>query len=247
MRVAVCFWGLCRSTDRVLESIETCIFTPLREAGIVYDTFLHTYKLFRPYTNMRASEIKVQLKNTNWKLLNPIDAVVENQDAVDKVLQLSKYRHHGDPWIDDERGFGTSYTTLDNHIRALWSLKQVTCLWSNTGRPYDAVLYCRPDVRYLTALLPSWIENIQRGVVLIPDFHLYHGSNDRFAIGHPRDMLVYGMRFDAAFGYSQQKQLHSERFLTDHLAQHGIGLRLVPFRFQRVRADGHVCEADRDL
>ena len=239
MRVALCFWGLCRSTDRIIESIETCIFNPLINAQISYDVYLHTYKLYRPYTNARSNETGLQLKNTIWKLLKPREAKIENQDEVDKALDLKKYRNRGDPWESD-------YSTLDNHIRALYSLSEVTRLWTQSGTTYDVVIYLRPDVRFMTPISLNWL-NVRKDLILIPDFHLFYGCNDRFAIGIPKDMKVYGDRFYSAYEYSLQKPLHSEQFLSNHIVGYGIEFKTIPIRFRRVRADGYTCDADKDL
>lgn len=243
MRVALCFWGLCRSTDLVVQSFYENILQPLQEAGYEIDIYLHTYKLYRSYSNSRANETKIFLKNTNYKLLQPRLALVEDQDEVDKQLNFTEYRKHGDPW---EKDGGEKWLTLNNHIRALWSLKQVTGLWQRSGIQYDTVLYLRPDVRFKTKLDITWIEAVRKGTVFIPDFHVYFGSNDRFALGSPKDMATYGNRFDAALEYSQNRPLHAEAFLSDYMYSKGIQLQCVPFRFQRVRANGVVCEADKE-
>jgi hypothetical protein len=248
MRVAICFWGLCRSTDKIQESIERCLYEPLRRAGILFDVYIHTYKLYHPYTNPRSKEYAVHIKNTNWKLVNPHTWKVEDQDTVDSKLELQTYRSHGNPWGDDETALGAvPYSTLDNHIRALYSLKEVTLLWSSSGVQYDAVIYARPDVRFLTKFQVEWLSLLTKRNMLIPDFQIYHGSNDRFAVGFPSVMRNYGERYYQAYGYSLQQSLHSERFLTDHMASRGIRLEVVPMRFQRVRADGKTCEADMNL
>jgi hypothetical protein len=252
MRVALCFWGICRSTDRIIESIETCIFNPLINARIFYDVYLHTYKLYRPYTNIRSNETGLQLKNTIWKLLKPTEAKIENQDEVDKALDLKKYRSKGDPWGNEKNSknnedlLENDYSTLDNHIRALYSLSEVTKLWSQSDSTYDLVIYLRPDVRFMTPLSLNWLD-VRKGLILIPDFHLFYGCNDRFAIGVPKDMKVYGERFYSAYEYSLQKPLHSEQFLSNHIVSYGIEFKTIPIRFRRVRADGHTCNTDKDL
>jgi hypothetical protein len=244
MRVAVCFWGLCRSTDLVIDSIKQYIFQPLLDVGIEVDTFLHTYTLYRPYSNSRAGEERIQLKNTVWKLLEPTKYIIENQDKVDTHLQFEQYRTYGNPWAADDAG---GFQTLDNHIRALWSLKQVTTLWIQSGISYDAVLYVRPDCRYLRPLQPSWLYSLKKYTIMLPDFHLHENCNDRFAIGVPDVMRHYGMRFDGALEYSKRLPLHSERYLSFILSRNAITIEHIPFRFWRMRANGETCPADADL
>jgi hypothetical protein len=242
MKVALCFWGLCRSTDLTIQSIQTCIFKPLQDAGIEYDSFLHTYTLYRPYSNPRAKEEKLQLKNTAWKLLQPSQEIVEDQDEVDRKLDLKKYRTQGNPWPEDP-----SYTTLDNHIRALWSLKQVTSLWMSKQKEYSCIVYLRPDVKFIKSIKPEWIHNLPPYTIRIPNFHLVDGCNDRFAIGSPLHMRVYGNRFDNALQYSYCNLLHSERFLAYEVKRNALQLELISFPFIRIRANGQPCHSDINL
>lgn len=243
MRVALCFWGICRSTDIVIKSIESCIFNALRKYGIKYDVYLHTYTLYRSYTNPRAQEENLQLKNSLWKLLKPTKYLVENQDIVDSSLKLFNYRTMGNPWPED----GGTFCTLDNHVRALWSLKKVTELWSESGIEYDAILYLRPDVRYYIPFQMEWLENLNTFTLKCPDFHLTDGCNDRFAVGKPNVMKLFGNRFDDAYEYSLKKKLHSEEYLAEILRRNKILVEAIPFRFRRIRANGELCEADRNL
>jgi hypothetical protein len=243
MKVALCFWGICRSTNWTIESIESCIFQPLKNAGIEYDVFLHTYVLYKPYTNPRANEYFIQLKNTSWKLLNPKVWKVENLDSIDIKLNLEQYRTQGNPWNDDNNTF----ITLDNHIRALWSLKQVTSLWKNTHVQYDAIIYLRPDVLFLKTLDVKLLSKLSNDMIYIPDFQLHNGCNDRFAIGNPAVMEIYGNRFKGALGYSKFNKLHSEQYLAYTLQNANIQIQLIPFFFKRIRANGEVCLSDNNL
>jgi hypothetical protein len=244
MKVALCFWGICRSTDHTISSIERHIFQPLKDAGIEYDTYIHTYRLFRPYSNPRAGERALQLKNTLYKLLRPTNVSVENQDSVDHQLHLEQYRIMGNPWSNDD---GDTFITLDNHIRSLWSLSQVTRLWKESGQTYDLVIYLRPDVWFLHSLTSQILSGIEKYTVRMPDFHLVHGCNDRFVIGRPEAMEIYGNRFQGALAYSKKSPLHSETYLAYTLQNAGIQIQNIRFRFQRVRADGSVADSDKTL
>lgn len=245
MRIALCFWGICRSTSWTIDSIKSCIFQPLEESGIQFDVYIHTYVLYRPYTNPRAEEFSLQLRNTDWKLLGVKEGnyMTENQDRVDLDLQLLKYRSQGNPWPEDKG----SFITLDNHVRALWSLNQVTSLWKNSEIKYDAIVYLRPDVQYIRPISIDWINKIQPDTIYIPNFHIHTGCNDRFAIGSPSVMEIYGRRFHGALQYSKHMKLHSEQYLAYTLQNTNIRIEYIPFRFKRVRANGEICEADKQL
>jgi hypothetical protein len=246
MRVALCFWGLCRSTHLTIASIEQQIFSVLREAGIQVDVYIHTYSITRPYTNPRSGEYELQLRNSSWKYLQPKTSLVEDQDEVDKHLHFSAYRSRGNPWADEVSQQEAPWHTLDNHLRALWSLKQVTVLWKASNKPYDWIVYLRPDVRYLSPFDIGWFEKLESKSVGCPDFQQIAGCNDRFAVCQPRMAEVYGTRFNKALEYSRQKPLHSETFLADTMTMSGATFVPIAIRFVRIRADGQLCPADME-
>ena len=247
VRVAVCFFGLTRSLKFTLGSIEKYIFDPLKNHGIHYDTFLHTYKMKTPYSNPRAGEHDIILDADEYKLLEPTHHMVENKETVSKKLHLEKYRSHGNPWGKEKRAIPGDFSTLDNHILYLWSLKQLTNMWSKSrGKNYFShIIYCRPDVLYQVPLDISWFSfsaNSKKQPILIPNFALCGDVTDRFALGRPEQMLLYGNRFDDALAYSKKYPLASEAYLIATLRRHKIKYEHVNFYFTRVRANG---EKDR--
>ena len=228
-KIAICFWGLMRSLEYTLPSIEKYIFNPLKKANIPYDIYLHTYKVSGPYSNPRSDEFNINLDNSTYKMLKPYKYLIEDQDTIDKKINFKKYETKGNPWEKD--GIDTFY----NHIRGLWSLKQVTGLVSNNSSKdiYSHVMYCRPDVTYIMPLSIDWFQFTRD--IKIPDFNRYSKAdlklNDRFAIGRPDEMAIYGNRFNDALIYSKKKQLHSELFLEDTLRKNSIPVTFIKFGF----------------
>ena len=111
-----------------------------------------------------------------------------------------------------------------------------------SGVHYEAVVRCRPDVLY-EAPLPD-PAGIDLNYLHVPDFHMYEGVNDRFAIGNPQDMAVYMSKIDSFKSYVQEwRATHpqappvtAEMFTAGHLRAHGIAVRRLAVRFNRVRA-----------
>ena len=237
MRVAICLWGICRSSQYTYESFKKNILDKLSEFGIRYHILLHTYTINTPYINGRARENGCIMDNDAWKIFKPNKFIVEDQEAVDIQLDLMKYRTHRDPW-----GSNFKDSTFNNHIRALYSLKQVTSLITER---YYAVIYCRPDVRYMHPLRLEWFEpTLIKSSLQIPNFAKYP-INDRFCLGSPSLCRVFGTRFDDAYEYSKHQSLHSEKFLLNTFRKHNIVLNEIPFGFRRVRATG--IEVDKKI
>ena len=233
IHVVLCFWGLSRSLTFTLPSIHEYIFNPLKKNNIKYSVYLHTYALNRPYTNIHGNEMDIMLNNDDYKLLKPDRLIIENQDYILKKLHPEQYLTHGG-WTIDKLPVQTSH----NFILSLWSLKQVTSLWK--GKPFTHIVYCRPDVTYMTPLNVSWFTN--NNSIYLPKYfkHGYDGAFicDRFALGTPNIMSIYGNRFDELLAYSKKKELHSETFLDYVLKKHHIPRIEVHFVFIRTRANG---------
>jgi hypothetical protein len=234
LKIGICFFGLCRSTHHTAESIKTNIYTALNNLNIDYDIYLHTYKIDKEYNNKWSGESNETINNDNWKLLNPTNFLIENEDDVIKELDLLKYRTHGDPWSWIGDG---SFKTLDNAILSLYSTYQVTQLWKNSNIQYDAILYLRPDVIYYKPLLLSYFYPPQKNTILLPDFEEWP-VNDRLAIGPPDVMEIYGNRFLGAYEYSLTNQLHTETYLNYVLNKNNITVKKFHFNFSRVKING---------
>lgn len=293
LRVALCFWGASRSLSHTYHT-HHMLLEPLRKINATVDVFLHTYTLNEPYSNYRTKEANIKLNNTEFHLINYTAALVDNKEVIDRFLNIEKYKSLGDPW-------DSKWSTFDNHIRALYSMRRLTDLWDGSlvdyvknpddktgGRRYhgtdklnlnphvtpelarvlrnqyypnrtrqqrtpyvstedhdrndelyDVVIYARPDVLYLTPIQPQWLYNLKDDEIYLPNFSMYP-INDRFAIGTPRAIRVYGQRFDYAAYFADEHPLHSESFLDFALKTHNITPRLIPFCFHRRRASGDI-------
>jgi uncharacterized ubiquitin-like protein YukD len=237
--IAVCFFGLCRSTNYTINSINNMIYNPLDNMNINYDVYLHTYTSNNIYNNPRTNEKDIMLDNNLYKLLNPDYYIIDIQDELKEKLDFNKYRSNGDPWSN-------SFISLDNLILGLYSLNQVTQLWKNSNKQYDYIMCLRPDVLYLQPLELSYFEQLNNTNIIIPNFHEYP-INDRFAIGTPNVMLRYGERYNSAYDYSLSQKLHAEKYLNYILSKYSIKIVKINFKFQRIRANGKIDNRDEKL
>jgi hypothetical protein len=230
MKIAVCFWGIHRSTHFTYKSIQLQIFQRLRQLGITYDIFLHTMTIQGMYVNPRSKEHSL-LRHDLWKLLSPHFHKVESQEEVDKRLGLDNYLTHGCPWQSENNH------SLFNCVRALYSLKEVTSMMLNQGVEYDAVMFCRPDVFYKTAVTRGLFEELTDQNIRLVDYAKYP-INDRFSVCKLHVAKIFGLRFEEALSYSKEKPLHSETFLDFILKKNGIKVIETRFIFFRVRSNG---------
>lgn len=243
VRVAICFFGLTRSLKITLPSIKQYLFDPLVNHGIKYDTYLHTYKMKTPYSNLRAGEKNIILDSREYKLLEPTFHMVEDKATVSKKLDLAKYRTKGGPWSQEKEAIKGDFTSLDNYILYLWSQKQLTEMVKKNLRRYTHIIFCRPDVLYKVPLQIKWF-SFTSDAICIPNFALCGDITDRFALGKPEQMIPYGQRFNDALAYSKRFPLASEAYLIATMEKHKIKYEHVNFYFVRIRANGEKDKLD---
>jgi hypothetical protein len=237
MKIAICFWGLNRSLKYTFNSIKTNIFDILKKNNIEYDIYVHTYNINRLYNNIRASENFCKIDNSSLDLLKPDYLLIDDQDEIDKELNLNEYRKFGCPWNS------YNYETLNNLIRSLYSMNKITEKLfyeiDNNNKHYDAIIYSRPDVLYLNNFDINYL-NINYNTIKLVDYAKYP-VNDRFAICNTEIAKIYGTRYKEALNYSKIKPLHSETFLYDILNKYKIKIEEIHLVFHRVRANGIIC------
>ncbi len=248
MRVAICMWGLARSTRYTYESFESNILSPLRKAGAHVDLFVHALVKRTPYTNAGSHESGLDLSacQRDLQMYPATCMLVEDQDMVDARLNFEQYFVR-----PPESRLNWTRETEVNHIRALYSLQQVTLLIEkvHSTLPYDAVVFARPDVLFLKPIIPVWIHAVARSpkLMLTPSFN-QTPINDKFAICRPEHALTIGKRLTSLKEYIDQgKPFQSEFFLLHIILQCKIHVNLVPFPFRRIRADGKAHFSDEKI
>jgi len=234
MKVALCFWGLTRSLKHTYKSIQKYIMQPLKENGVEYTIFLHSYQFDSPYVNPRAKEVNVTLDFDEYTLLHPHFVQIDDQDKIKTQLHLEAYRNQKDPWE-------SNYICVDNFLCAMYSKKVLGNMIQDSGLEFDACIFLRPDVLYLNPFDCKWLSLIQDKRVCIPNFALFPRFNDRFFLCSQEHAYTYTNLFDDLLEYSYYYPLHSET-CQHRLLQEKYKLKIVyiPIHFNRVRVNGIV-------
>jgi hypothetical protein len=135
---------------------------------------------------------------------------------------------------------------IQRYLQQLYGLKMCDRLRQayerENGIHYDAVLRCRPDL-FFESSLPD-LTTLDLNYIYVPDFHMFEGCNDRFAIGNPENMAIYMKKYDDWHGYVREwinagpasPPVTAEMFTGGQLRQYGIDVRLLSVRFNRVRS-----------
>jgi len=232
MKVALAFWGLTRNLNKTLESIQNKILDVFIKNNIEYIIFMHTYSLNRQFTNKRTGETNCIIDNSEYLYLKPQYSIIDNQETVEKQLNLQKYRTHVDPWK-------TNYNSVDNFIIAMYSKFKLTKLIEISEQTFDYVIFLRPDMRYINNFNLDWFSLVDEKTILVPNFHVFANINDRFSISTLANSLQIGKIFEIMYEYSLKKPLHSETVLYYYVTEIlKLKVVFIPFLFNRVRANG---------
>lgn len=245
MKIAVCFWGLTRSLKYTINSINEQL-SEMKKFGEV-TTFMHTYRLNRPYSNLWGKEEAIVLDPNEYKLLDPDHFIWDDQDEVSSKLDFKAYR----TFPDDI--YKTNYQTIDNFIIAMYSQKRVTelMLRHNKKQHYDYVVFMRPDVIFDSKPRLKYFQEVNDHTIVTPQFGHWHDGgikiNDRYAICTPKVAEIYGRRLMYLLEYSKHKPIYTEVFLYDLMKAFKIKIYHRWICFNRVRADGRInpdCKTD---
>ena len=241
MKIAIIFWGLARSLNYTIESINKNILNVLKENDIEYDIYFHTYFLNNIYNNPRSNEKNIKLDNNLYKLLKPKYFIKDNQEKVIKDLDIKQYYPKKSPFFKDDK-----FLTFKNYILALNSLKRISklAIEINKSENYDYVIYMRPDVLFTKKFDIKWFDLCKEKIILTPSFHKWGGLNDRFSIGKPEIIKLYGYRFNYL---EKRMMLISERLLKFVVEKDKYKNIDIEFVFKRIRADGKMDVKDVKL
>jgi hypothetical protein len=222
-KVAILFFGLTRSLGKTVESLRTNLFTPLTTNKINYDIFIHTYKIFGPYSNSWSNERVTSYNNENIEdLLHPKYVIYDNQETVENSIDFNEYYNKLGDWTGMTKEM-TRYL-IKNMCLALYSKKRITLLFEEHMHEYDYAIIIRPDMKLNTTFDTMWFSELNDSNIIIPEKDWFSGCNDRMCIGNPNVILYCGKLFDDLKAYSNMKSIISERYLLDKLNERTISV-----------------------
>ena len=231
----ICFFGVIpRSIKFTIESIKKNIFDVLTDSNISFDTYVHNMKV-DTFLSKRAGDHNVTVDNNLCKLLPATEFSEINQIDFDNNYDWKKISKYGYTEGD--------INTLQNAIRQLYSVKQVTKLWDNKKNTnYDYYIYLRPDLLYINKIdIHTILQNInKKNVLLTPHWHKSGGINDRIYMGNKNVIKIFGNRFDEAYNMTEKYKsvYHAEKHMKYIAEKYNIKTVDINLKGKRVRTNG---------
>lgn len=242
-----------RSLRHIVSQLREKVISPLSRHGEV-DLFYHSWDVAE-ICNPRAGEHGVTVDPGEVALWLPeAQGIFESQEEFDRTIEWEALfaRNLMRHCTGNE---AAARATLMNYRRAVESQERAWRFFQQTKtRDYARVVVTRADLKFLDELaLPDELigeggDDGNRRRLWVPRFHSWGGVNDRFAIGSEAAMGAYSQRAAFVDGWLLSGgQGNPETILKKWLQRNGIGVGLLDFVFQRIRATGEVTEMDREL
>lgn len=251
MRVAVCYFGLTRSTRYVYKSHHDHLFDVLKRNNIDYKIFMHTWKVNQNIVWDKS--YKQPIDEQEYTLLKPDVYVIQNQDEYTTELMNNFhkyfYAHIFSTVGHNERGEWLPML-IRNHMCALESQRRVFELTKD--EEFDAVIFIRPDALLLNDLDVSYIKTLEKSdIVLIKSTSLqnasWEGYNDQFCIGHPATIDKYANRINEIEEFRKTRgRIVSEKYVKYIVDKYGYNKRWIEFNTNLVRPNGEQRFTERE-
>lgn len=234
MKIAICYWGMTRSTKLVYKSHIDKLFNILKNNNIDYNIFMHTWKTSNDRLVIWENTVDVQVDYEEYKYLNPNFYKIDNQDDFIKTLNFKDYfkeelyRMYG----GDTRHEWRPQLIL-NHLCALESQKRVYNMVLTNSDDYDFIIFIRPDVEVLNDFDINWLK--LDFDITIPNYDHYDGLNDRFAILPFNKSSKYAERINEIIEFRKNSRIVSEIYVNFIIKKYYSKVNFINFLMQIIR------------
>jgi hypothetical protein len=237
-KIAICYWGMTRSTKYVYKSHFNNLFNILTNNSIDYEVFMHTWKVENDQNIIWENVSDVPIDYQEYALLKPNFYKIEEQKNFKDQINFSEYFNIE---LYDKHGGDTPHEwrpqLIMNHLCALESQKRVYKMVMDSSTIFDYIMFIRPDVEILN---PFDINIFNAPFdIIIPSYDHHEGLNDRFAILPFNDARNYACRIDEIKEFRRNNgRIVSEKYVKFIINKYYSNLKYINFIMKIVRPNG---------
>jgi hypothetical protein len=237
-RIAICYWGMTRSSKYVYKSHLNNLFEILRKNSFDFDIFMHTWKVENDKNIIWEKEIDINIDYSEYLLLKPHYYKIDEQKLFTDTLNFSDYFNKD---LYNKYGGDTNNEwrpqLIMNHLCALESQKRVYKMVIDSNKQFDYILFVRPDVNIMNKFDVS-VLNTDFDII-IPNYDHHEGYNDRFAILPFNKASEYSCRIDEIVEFRKTNgRIVSEKYVKYIINKYYNKLKFIGFYMKIVRPDG---------
>ena len=238
VKIAVCYWGMTRSTKFVYNSHINNLFNVFENNNIDFDIFMHTWETESDSQSIGYSCYNISVDYEEYKLLNPTFYKIDNQPD---FLNTITFENYFDKQMYDRYGDSPQYEWMPqlirNHLCALESQKRVYNMVIESDNCYDYIMYVRPDVEILNLFDVNCLNSDFD--IILPNYDHHEGLNDRFAIIPFDKALKYSTRIDEIIEFRKKcGRIVSEKYVKYIIDNYYPNLQFIDFVMKIIRPGG---------
>jgi len=211
MKIAICFFGLNRSSGITEESLLSKLITPMMSLAKI-DIFGAFMEPKNPITNNRSGELNQNISRTEFRHIKFRAISYIDQEKFDDEIALDLFLQGTQDVYND------NFASIKNIFRSLFCLSNAYEI-AITDSNYDYFIFVRPDLFFIDEVNPhKYLKNLNgqvENLVITPGWQQWGGLNDRYAICDSLGAKTYAKRFYEIPEYLEKtnESLHSESFL----------------------------------
>jgi hypothetical protein len=235
-KIAVCYFGMTRSTKFVYESHKQKLYDILKNNNIDYQIYMHTWETEKNIIWENPCEIPNDYNE--YKLLNPDFYKIERQDDFLKTINFENYFNEN---LYKTYGGDTHHEwrpqLILNHLCALESQKRAYNMVIESNIQYNFIIFIRPDVMVLNNFDINWLNTNYD--IMIPNTDHHEGLNDRFAMILFNKALKYATRIDEIIDFRKNNgRIVSEKYVKYIVEKYYPNYQLIEFIMKIIRPNG---------
>lgn len=237
-KIAICYWGMTRSTKIVYKSHFINLFNIFKNNNIDYTVFIHTWKTVDNKNIIWENISSIPVDYEEYKLLQPNYYKIEEQSLFTDQINFSDYFNKE---LYDKYGGDTPHEwrpqLIMNHLCSLESQKRVYEMVNNSNEEFDFIMFIRPDViidnKFDVNILNTDFD------IIIPSYDHHEGYNDRFAILPFKKSSNYACRIDEIIDFRKNHgRIVSEKYVKFIINKYYNKLRFINFYMKIIRPNG---------
>lgn len=240
MKIAVCYWGMTRSTKFVYSSHEKYLYDILKKGNIDYDIFMHTWKIEGDVNIIWENISPIKVDYEEYKLLNPTFYKIDTQCDFLNTIHFPDYFYEDLYRMYGEQAEWRPQLIL-NHLCALESQRRVynMVVEESTRKKYDFIMFIRPDMLLLNEFNVDWLNSSYDITVL--GYENWSGINDRFAIIPFEKAGKYAERIMEIKEFRKTNgRIVSEKYVKYIVDKYYSTVGQINFLMKLVRPDGQI-------
>ena len=255
-RVAICYYGLTRSTRYVYRSHHERLYDVLRSHRIAVRVYVHTWSVAQQ--DVWGVPVAQAPNESEALLLQPDRLRRDEQQPF-----LSQMRERWPDLFEPQQAARLGISKMGsvdvprarlmrNHLCALESQRRCLAMVRDDERAgaaahHHALLFVRPDALLHGDFPVAQLRRMGEDEVILPHVHGWGGYNDRFAALCAARAAAYADRIDGVGRFRTQAaqggRLHAEEYLKHTLDASGLRVRWLAMKFGLVRPNGLVYHA----